>query len=253
MSENRTRVDFGDTVRRGCLRLLRKRLREGRRVGQGRAATSSRTSRAKVKTAQRRRAWPPAMPAAGATTAPGVRLRDQANAGDRGAADAGSVPLSGGCRHGPPPDAADRGRWPEAPGELRSALPNWRKHRRGNIILVVDVDRCADDEYARTDTVIPVSRDPAALPRGMISLPHDRKVAILVYGEDTINAAYVYGDRDRRIDGSTDLPHPGRHTEVVPAAGRFRARQDGALPTVGAVNALSGRNNRLLGDGGSDL
>lgn len=90
------------------------------------------------------------------------------------------------------------------PGVEPIALPDWNKKERVNVV-VVGVDKREDDEFARTDTIILVSIDPVGKTIGMMSLPRDLKVTIPGYGPDKINAAYAYGERDKRPGGGTGL------------------------------------------------
>ncbi len=92
----------------------------------------------------------------------------------------------------------------DVPGDVPIALPDWNKKERINI-AVIGVDRRPDDEFARTDTIILVSIDPAGKTIGMMSLPRDMKVTIPGYGPDKLNAAYAYGDRDKRVGGGVGL------------------------------------------------
>lgn len=83
-------------------------------------------------------------------------------------------------------------------------LPDWGKQERVNILLV-GVDRRPDEDFTRTDTIIVVSIDPAGKTVGLMSLPRDLKVTIPGYGDDKINAAYVFGERDKRVGGGIGL------------------------------------------------
>lgn len=83
-------------------------------------------------------------------------------------------------------------------------LPDWNKKERVNVV-VVGVDKRDDDEFARTDTIILISIDPVGKTIGMMSLPRDLKVTIPGYGIDKINAAYAFGERDKRVGGGAGL------------------------------------------------
>lgn len=84
-------------------------------------------------------------------------------------------------------------------------LPPWDGKERINILLV-GVDRREADEIPRTDTIIIVTIDPQTKTAGMISLPRDLLVTIPGgYGKDKLNAAFVYGERDKRVGGGIGL------------------------------------------------
>ncbi|HEY8600069.1 MAG TPA: LCP family protein [Thermomicrobiales bacterium] len=93
---------------------------------------------------------------------------------------------------------------PNTPGEAPVQLPNWDKQERINILLL-GIDQREGDEYARTDTMIVVSIDPKAKTIGMLSLPRDLQVAIPGYGDNKINAAYIFGEMDQRPGGGIGL------------------------------------------------
>jgi LCP family protein required for cell wall assembly len=92
----------------------------------------------------------------------------------------------------------------ENPGEAPIELPNWDRQERVNI-LVIGVDYREGDQSARTDTMIIVSIDPKAKTVGMLSLPRDLQVSIPGYGDNKINAAYVFGELDKRPGGGIGL------------------------------------------------
>jgi LCP family protein required for cell wall assembly len=84
-------------------------------------------------------------------------------------------------------------------------LPPWNGKDRINILLV-GVDRREADEIPRTDTIIIVTIDPQSKTAGMMSLPRDLLVTIPGgYGKDKLNAAFVYGERDKRVGGGVGL------------------------------------------------
>lgn len=93
---------------------------------------------------------------------------------------------------------------PEDPGATPIPLPNWDKKERINILLV-GVDKREDDEYSRTDTIILVTIDPLAKTVGLMSFPRDLRVNIYQYGEHKINAAYIFGEVDKRPGGGVGL------------------------------------------------
>ena len=93
---------------------------------------------------------------------------------------------------------------PNTPGEAPVQLPNWDKQERINILLI-GIDQREGDEYARTDTMIVVSIDPKAKTIGMLSLPRDLQVSIPGYGENKLNAAYIFGEMDQRPGGGIGL------------------------------------------------
>jgi LCP family protein required for cell wall assembly len=93
---------------------------------------------------------------------------------------------------------------PNTPGEAPVQLPNWDKQGRINILLI-GIDQREEDESARTDTMIIVSIDPKAKTIGMLSLPRDLQVTIPGYGENKLNAAYVFGEIDKKPGGGIGL------------------------------------------------
>lgn len=89
-------------------------------------------------------------------------------------------------------------------GEAPVVLPNWDKQDRINILLV-GTDYREGDEYSRTDSMIIASIDPKTKSVGMLSLPRDLQVNIPGYGPDKLNAAYIYGDYDKKPGGGIGL------------------------------------------------
>ncbi len=84
-------------------------------------------------------------------------------------------------------------------------LPTWDGKDRLNFLLV-GVDRREADEIPRTDTIILVTVDPESKTVGIMSLPRDLQVTIPGgYGKDKLNAAFVYGERDKRPGGGIGL------------------------------------------------
>lgn len=102
----------------------------------------------------------------------------------------------------PTPIAAQAGT--DNPTEPTVQLPNWDRQERINL-LVLGIDQREGDPYSRTDTMIIVSIDPKTKSVGMLSLPRDLKVDIPGYGQDKLNAAYVFGDMDQRPGGGIGL------------------------------------------------
>ncbi len=89
-------------------------------------------------------------------------------------------------------------------GEAKVVLPDWDKQDRINILLV-GTDYREGDEYSRTDSMIIASIDPKTKTVGLLSLPRDLQVNIPGYGQDKINAAYIYGDYDKKPGGGIGL------------------------------------------------
>lgn len=84
-------------------------------------------------------------------------------------------------------------------------LPAWDGKERLNFLLV-GIDRREDDDFPRTDTIIIVTVDPESKRVGIMSLPRDLMVTIPGgYGKDKLNAAFVYGERDKRVGGGIGL------------------------------------------------
>lgn len=101
----------------------------------------------------------------------------------------------------PVPQIADD---PDDPAAIPLPLPDWEKKERVNILLV-GIDKREDEEFSRTDTMILVSIDPVAQTVGLLSLPRDLKVGIPGYPNAKLNAAYVYGEQDKRPGGGVRL------------------------------------------------
>ena len=89
-------------------------------------------------------------------------------------------------------------------GDAPITLPNWDKQDRINILLV-GTDQREGDPYSRTDSMIIVSVDPKTKTVGILSLPRDLQVNIPGYGLDKLNAAYIYGDIDKKPGGGIGL------------------------------------------------
>jgi LCP family protein required for cell wall assembly len=79
-------------------------------------------------------------------------------------------------------------------GLTGETLPDWEEDERVNILLL-GVDKRPDEQYARTDTMILVTVDPATGTGGMVSIPRDLWVTIPGYGENRINTAHYLGDK----------------------------------------------------------
>ncbi|MFN8541941.1 MAG: LCP family protein [Thermomicrobiales bacterium] len=91
------------------------------------------------------------------------------------------------------------------PTDVVSNLPAWDGKERLNFLLV-GVDRRDDGELPRTDTIIIITVDPQSKSVGILSLPRDLMVTIPGgYGKDKLNAAFVYGERDKRVGGGIGL------------------------------------------------
>jgi LCP family protein required for cell wall assembly len=89
-------------------------------------------------------------------------------------------------------------------GDAPITLPNWDKQDRINILLV-GTDQRDGDPYSRTDSMIIASIDPKTKTVGLLSLPRDLQVNIPGYGPDKLNAAYIYGDYDKKPGGGIGL------------------------------------------------
>lgn len=83
--------------------------------------------------------------------------------------------------------------------------PKWEKQERMNI-LFLGLDQ-REGEYGpwRTDTMIVVTIDPETKTAGMLSIPRDLWVLIPGYGENRINTAHFFGDRDEYPGGGPAL------------------------------------------------
>jgi LCP family protein required for cell wall assembly len=84
------------------------------------------------------------------------------------------------------------------------ALPDWEEQERVNVLLM-GTDKRWNEHYARTDTMILVTIDPATGKAGMISIPRDLWVTIPGYGEQRINTAHYLGDNDGYPGGGPAL------------------------------------------------
>ena len=91
-----------------------------------------------------------------------------------------------------------------AEGDPPIVLPNWDKQDRINILLI-GTDYREGDEYSRTDSMIIASIDPKTKTVGILSLPRDIRVNIPGYGPEKLNAAYIYGDYDKKPGGGIGL------------------------------------------------
>jgi LCP family protein required for cell wall assembly len=89
-------------------------------------------------------------------------------------------------------------------GVTGAALPNYEQKERVNILLL-GIDRRPDEFYSRTDTMILVTVDPGSKTAGMLSIPRDLWVSIPGYGEDRINKAYYFGEKDSYPGGGPAL------------------------------------------------
>jgi LCP family protein required for cell wall assembly len=91
------------------------------------------------------------------------------------------------------------------PGELPSTLEAWSGNERITILLLGIDERLDQDGPWRTDTMIVLTLDPAAMTAGMISIPRDLWVEIPGYGNDRINKAFFLGDANRYPGGGPAL------------------------------------------------
>lgn len=71
--------------------------------------------------------------------------------------------------------------------------------------LLVGVDRRNDLEVPRTDTIMIGTVDLASHRLMLVSVPRDLQVDIPGYGQDRINAAYVYGEQFGERDGGIGM------------------------------------------------
>ncbi|MEJ2557054.1 MAG: LCP family protein [Anaerolineae bacterium] len=84
------------------------------------------------------------------------------------------------------------------------SLPDWEEDERVNVLLL-GIDKRPDEQYARTDTMILVTVDPATGKAGMLSIPRDLWVTIPGYGENRINTAHYLGDKNGYPGGGPAL------------------------------------------------
>jgi LCP family protein required for cell wall assembly len=109
------------------------------------------------------------------------------------------------------PASSDRPSNPRAANNPQQAtsltgdvLPDWEKSDRVNILLL-GIDKRPDEVYARTDTMILISIDPATNKASMLSIPRDLWVTIPGYGENRVNVAHYLGDKDGYPGGGPAL------------------------------------------------
>jgi LCP family protein required for cell wall assembly len=93
----------------------------------------------------------------------------------------------------------------QPPAVSHPNVPDWEKKERVTI-LVLGIDE-RENEYGpwRTDSMILASIDPVSMTASMLSLPRDLWMPIPGYGENRINTANYYGDRDNYPGGGPAL------------------------------------------------
>jgi LCP family protein required for cell wall assembly len=93
----------------------------------------------------------------------------------------------------------------QPPAVPRPNVPDWEKKERVTI-LVLGIDE-REDEYGpwRTDTMMLASVDPVSMTASLLSIPRDLWVPIPGYGENRVNTANYYGDRDKYPGGGPAL------------------------------------------------
>ena len=89
-------------------------------------------------------------------------------------------------------------------GLTGESLPDWEEQERVNILLL-GIDKRPDEQFARTDTMILVTIDPATGRAGMLSIPRDLWVTIPGYTENRINTAHYQGDKNGYPGGGPAL------------------------------------------------
>jgi LCP family protein required for cell wall assembly len=110
--------------------------------------------------------------------------------------------VSSGGKDYPNPRAANNPQ--PVTGLTGESLPDWEEDERVNVLLL-GVDRRPKEQYARTDTIILVTIDPATGKAGMLSIPRDLWVTIPGYGENRINTAHYVGDKNGYPGGGPAL------------------------------------------------
>jgi LCP family protein required for cell wall assembly len=89
--------------------------------------------------------------------------------------------------------------------DLTSPSLVWKGKERINI-LVLGIDQRAGEEGAfRTDTMMVLTLDPVSKTGGVLSIPRDLWVPIPGYGNERINAAHFFGQRDDYPGGGPAL------------------------------------------------
>jgi LCP family protein required for cell wall assembly len=91
---------------------------------------------------------------------------------------------------------------------LLAAVPALFSPRDGGRInlLLLGIDRRSGAGWAyRTDTIMVLTMDPRTRDAGLLSVPRDLQIAIPGHGEDRINTANVYGERQDNPGGGPAL------------------------------------------------
>lgn len=110
--------------------------------------------------------------------------------------------VSGGGKDYPNPRASSNPQ--PVTGLTGESLPDWEEDERVNVLLL-GIDKRPNEQYARTDTIILVTIDPATGKAGMLSIPRDLWVTIPGYGENRINTAHYVGDKNGYPGGGPAL------------------------------------------------
>ncbi len=124
-------------------------------------------------------------------------------------------------------------------GLTGESLPDWEEAERVNILLL-GIDKRPDENYARTDTMILVTVDPATGKAGMLSIPRDLWVTVPGYRENRINTAHYLGDRNGYPGGGPALAMKTvQYNLGVPVHFYVRVDFDGfrrIVDTLGGIN-----------------
>lgn len=90
------------------------------------------------------------------------------------------------------------------PTPTSTPLEVWRRESAFNFVAL-GVDRRQEHEIPRTDTIMIGNVDLNNHRLTLVSIPRDLVVEIPGYGQDRINAAYVYGEQFKEQDGGVGL------------------------------------------------
>lgn len=118
--------------------------------------------------------------------------------------------------------------------------PKWEKEERMNILLLGLDQR--EGEYGpwRTDTMIVITIDPETKTAGMLSIPRDLWVSIPGYGENRINTAHFFGDRDEHPGGGPALAKETvQHNLGVPIHRYVRVNFRGFREMIDAMGGIT--------------
>lgn len=103
------------------------------------------------------------------------------------------------------PSISSSGGQPAATPHLSSTPLPWNGKDRVTILMMGTDLRPDEDDAPRSDSLILMTLDPAAMTAGILSIPRDLWVDIPGYGHAKINTAYYNGEHDRLPGGGPGL------------------------------------------------